>query len=444
MATTQSQVSSGLRIKTAADNAAYWSISTTMRSDNKALAAAADAIGLGAAKVDIAYTGMSAVIEVLSEVKAKLVAAKEPGVDKAKIQAELEQLKAQVVGIAKSASFSGQNWLDTNIADIHNSALNRTSVVSSFVRNSAGGVAVKSMDIDLSMMALFNTNGYGLLQTDVPVVATPPTGPTTPPGNYHVQEYFSFDGPITLSPADSISFDLVKHPGGSAPDVTLPTTITHAAINAALGISTGTISDGDEMRRVLNHVWSGNGIGIGAGAYGQTQPDTSVLWHTFVIHAGQVTDQPDSDIEITNLTSTLPAGASGGLNGASYYTARSAFPGGPTTGGTPGSAATLRMNFLDIDVANGVGDQLDAIEEMLRRTTAAGATLGSTKMRIDIQADFAQTMMATIDKSIGRLVDADMTEASTRLKALQTQEQLGVQALQIANSNSENILALFR
>lgn len=444
MASTQSQVSSGLRIKTAADNAAYWSISTTMRSDNTALAAAADAIGLGAAKVDVAYSGMSAVIEVLSEVKAKLVAAKEPGVDKTKIQAELEQLKAQVVSISKAASFSGQNWLDTNIADIKNSALNRSSVVSSFIRNGAGGVAVKSMDIDLSMIALFNTNGYGLLQTDVPVVATPPTGPTTPTGNYHVQEYFNFSGPITFSPSDSISFDLVVHPGGSAPDVTLATTITQASINAALGISTGTISDGDQMRKVLNHIWSGNGIGVSAGAYGQTQPDTSVLWHTFVLHAGQVTDQPDSDIEITNLTSTLPAGASGGLNGASYYTTRSAFPGGSTGGGTPATPATLRMNFLDIDVTNGVGDQLDAIEEMLKRTTAAGATLGSTKMRIDMQADFAQTMMATIDRGIGRLVDADMNEASTRLKALQTQEQLGIQALQIANSNSENILALFR
>jgi flagellin len=41
-------------------------------------------------------------------------------------------------------------------------------------------------------------------------------------------------------------------------------------------------------------------------------------------------------------------------------------------------------------------------------------------------------------------VDADMNEASTRLKALQTQEQLGVQALSIANSNSETILQLFR
>ena len=44
---------------------------------------------------------------------------------------------------------------------------------------------------------------------------------------------------------------------------------------------------------------------------------------------------------------------------------------------------------------------------------------------------------------VGRLVDADMNEESPRLKALQTQEQLARQSLQIANTNAENILALF-
>lgn len=86
MASAQGQVSSGLRIQTAAENAAYWSISTTMRSDSKAVSAVQDALGLGAAKVETAYAGMEAVVGILSEFKSKLVAAKEPGVDKSKIQ----------------------------------------------------------------------------------------------------------------------------------------------------------------------------------------------------------------------------------------------------------------------------------------------------------------------------------------------------------------------
>jgi len=68
----------------------------------------------------------------------------------------------------------------------------------------------------------------------------------------------------------------------------------------------------------------------------------------------------------------------------------------------------------------------------------------STKTRLDMQTEFVTDLIGTIDKGVGRLVDADMNEESTRLKALQTQQQLGIQALSIANTNSENILTLFR
>ncbi|MNV87710.1 Flagellin [compost metagenome] len=81
---------------------------------------------------------------------------------------------------------------------------------------------------------------------------------------------------------------------------------------------------------------------------------------------------------------------------------------------------------------------------MLQKVISGAATLGSVKTRIDMQTDFAQKLMDTIDKGIGRLVDADMNEASTRFRALQTQQQLSIQSLQIANSNTENILQLFR
>ncbi len=76
--------------------------------------------------------------------------------------------------------------------------------------------------------------------------------------------------------------------------------------------------------------------------------------------------------------------------------------------------------------------------------TDAAATLGATKSRVDMQNEFVADLMDVIDTGVGRLVDADMNEESTRLKALQTQQQLGIQALSIANSNSENILSLFR
>jgi flagellin len=61
-----------------------------------------------------------------------------------------------------------------------------------------------------------------------------------------------------------------------------------------------------------------------------------------------------------------------------------------------------------------------------------------------MQADFAEKLSDSIESGVGRLVDADMNEVSTRLKALQTQQQLAIQSLQIANSSSETVMQLFR
>ena len=69
---TQSRVSTGYRVATAADNAAYFSIATTMRSDRGALSAVEDALGLGAATVDVATTGLESAIDVVDEIKNKL------------------------------------------------------------------------------------------------------------------------------------------------------------------------------------------------------------------------------------------------------------------------------------------------------------------------------------------------------------------------------------
>jgi flagellin len=53
-------------------------------------------------------------------------------------------------------------------------------------------------------------------------------------------------------------------------------------------------------------------------------------------------------------------------------------------------------------------------------------------------------LSGAIDRGLAQLIDADMNEESTRLQALQVKQQLGVQALSIANSSSQNILSLFR
>jgi flagellin len=284
MADTQNRISSGARVDTASDNAAYWAISTTMQSDVKALGAISDALGMGAAKIDTAYAGMEAAIDIVTEIKAKVVAAQESGVDKNKVQEEITQLQEQLKAIGSGSSFNGENWLVTD-------ANSTGKVVSGFVRDNDGNVSVK-------------TTEYALDKTSL----------------------------LYLQAAD------------------------------------GTIT-----------------------------ADSGLLNDT----ATQVKDATGTDV------------------------------------------AALSVLDLDVTTAD-LAVALSSVELSLEGLTSAASKLGSLSSRIDLQSEFATNLESALTKGIGRLVDADMNEESTKLKALQTQQQLAIQALSIANNDSQNILSLFR
>ena len=278
METTQNHISTGFKVDTAADNAAYWSIATTMRSDKSAMGTVQDALGLAAAKTDTAYTGLNSAIDVMSTIKTKLVAAREPGVDKSKVDAELTELKNQLKSVSESASFSGQNWL----YNADTSANTTVEMVGSFNRSDTGAVSVGVLKFDTADSTLIDTNDIskGLLTGDVSVA----------------------------------------HPDG-------------------------------------------------------TSTTTSSYFLLDVDSAGSVTTT-GTEIKLDSTTSND-----------------------------------------DID------GMISAVDKMLLSMTDTAATL---------------------TKGVGRLVDADMNEESTKLKALQTQQQLGIQSLSIANTDSQNILSLFR
>ncbi|MBB4567317.1 flagellin [Rhizobium leucaenae] len=277
---TQNAVSSGLRISKASDNAAYWSIGTTMQSDDSAIGAVSDALGLGAAKVDTATTAVTSALDIVSQVKSKLVTAMEGSVDKGQVQEEIGQLQQQLQSVAQSASFNGENWV---VAAANDSA----SVVSSFIRGTNGTVSVSTTSY------AFNTGATG---------------------------------------------------------------------NVLFGSNSGTI---DTTSGILGTVDST----VGASVF---------------------------SLDITGMT-----------------------------GGQISSA-------------------LNMVQTALNSMTSMGSRLGSISTRIDLQTSFASSLKDSIESGVGKLVDADMEQESSKLSALQTQQQLAVQSLSIANSSSQNILSLFR
>ncbi|MBB3944807.1 flagellin [Rhizobium skierniewicense] len=268
LATTQDRVSSGEKVGKAADNVAYWSISTTMNSDNKALGAATDALGVGAAKVDTAYAAMDSAIDVVNEIKAKLTTASETSVDKDQVQLEITKLQEQLTAIGQAASFNGENWAVQ-------ASGSTTTVVDGFIRDSAGAVKVTTATFDAGTYAMFS------------------------------------------------------------------------AISSGVG-----------------------------------------------------------------------------------------------TGGVLGSLMSVKLE------SNSTQGEIDAflttVQGALDKLTDGAAALGALSSRIDMQDDYSAKLSDAIEAGVSRLVDADMEEESARLSALQTQQQLAVQSLSIANSSSQNIMSLFR
>ncbi|PVH28506.1 flagellin [Pararhodobacter oceanensis] len=109
------------------------------------------------------------------------------------------------------------------------------------------------------------------------------------------------------------------------------------------------------------------------------------------------------------------------------------------------SAATLGVDAAGIDVtAGGTQAHLTSVEAAIATTIDAAAAFGSVQGRIDIQSEYISSLTDSMRSGIGSLVDADMEETSARLQALQVQQQLGIQALSIANQAPQNILSLFR
>lgn len=308
----QLQASSGLRISSASDNAAYWSISTTMKSDAGAMSAAQDAMSLGAAKIRTAYSGIEATINVVDAFKAKIVAAMEQGVDKAKIQNELDQLKQQAVSIATSASFSGQNWLNTNVTDLYDPALSKELLTTGFVRNGSS-VSVSTTEVDLAAVALFNTTGGGILQKDNRSPGTIGGLRNTDAFTYGggAIQSFNFDGPLVFTDdSTAITFQMVldaddpsntTSPGGGT---TVSVTLNRSLMDQVYPTLNGVISSRDQF------AWLVREAAIPLGAQFASRSGTTDGYALLSLETSGLTG---SSIQVLNVASTLADGKTGGL-----------------------------------------------------------------------------------------------------------------------------------
>jgi flagellin len=112
-------------------------------------------------------------------------------------------------------------------------------------------------------------------------------------------------------------------------------------------------------------------------------------------------------------------------------------PGGDGTNIILSEDATISA-FVNADLAiTELDDSIDNIGSVLAR-------MGANSRRMEIQRSFTDKLTDVLERGIGNLVDADMAKAAAELQALQVKQQLGIQALSIANRTPSILLGLFR
>ncbi len=225
-----------------------------------------------------------------------------------------------------------------------------------------------------------------------------------------------------------------------------------------LGTSTGVSTAGDTAGFTLNATSGTGNIVINDGTTAFAAGDQVALsiggkTASYTVSASDVASTTTSDLVavglknavdalgITGLSVDYDSGTPGALafsnTSATSKTVSAQF----TNAGAGGLAA---LSSIDVSTDAGATAALGNIEAMMQTSINAAASFGSVQKRVEIQADFVGKLSDSLKAGIGTLVDADMEEASARLQALQVQQQLGIQALSIANQQPQNLLGLFR
>ncbi|WP_018261057.1 flagellin N-terminal helical domain-containing protein [Methylobacterium sp. WSM2598] len=564
---TSNRVSTGQRVSAASDSAAYWSIATTVRTDNASLGAVKDSLGLSSSAVGTAYNGLNSILSDLQNLRAKLQTATNSGTDRSKVQTEIATLQSKMKATADSSVSSGQNWLSVNSAATNTSYKAVQNVVAGFSRASDGTINFSMININVGQIKLYDANSTSITAaaTNAQVVGSTSLTGTSGFGsgagtadfsainevslaisvggqtgnivlnsstmataakdlskvttdeflkavNNQISASATLAGKVTagLDSSGRLTFNStatgaattlsvsVGNPsaGKALIDVGFSTTTGVATVAMVQGsaftnldLSTGskaiTISDGTTSKTIT----------LDAAAYAALATKTSA--GNNAVNATDVAAMINTTLSATTaakvaasvqggklvLTSTDTAGAGSKIiisnaDAAFGFTAGTTtgtdVPAGgvvPRTGTGTDAGVTQAQGILDtamgtynaqfgggsysianLDISKLVGTNGDAdlkniisaVDKAIAAVTDAGTKLGASKTQIEGQSSFVDTLIKANQATIGTLVDADIEEESTRLKALQTQQQLAVQSLSIANGATQNLMTLFR
>lgn len=497
----QNEISTGKKVNSAKDNAAVWAISTVMSTDVESFKQITDSLNVGSATVGVARTAAEAITAQLQDMKELIVSAQQDlnDSDRATIQTQIDNIRSTISGIVSAAQLNGVNLLQGTDAMNVLASLDRASdgTVSttniSVSRNDLGtsdavdGAAKEDGDAGyVSTEDTIDATDVDKEAGDAGFLAASATGDlvdddvvtlTFTAGAIAAGDVFSFtlggeefsytaeEGDTLADVADALRADLddaglnLDATGGTngadpeADDTTIVITangaVTWDQTTIAATYSSSDLQDGSDVDVTIagGDIAAGETFTINVGGTdytytaedGDTVNDVAAGLETLLNDAGidnLVVDVTDAEDPAED-AATINLAADGGTVAIDLSALASA-EAGTAAGGL------VALGDIDVTSASAAEDALTSIETLLSTAISAASDFGSTQTQIEAQGAFVLSLIDSMTSGIGAMVDADMEAASAKLQAIQVQQQLGVQALAIANSSPQALLALFR
>ena len=388
----QNRISTGLKVASARDDSAIFSIAQGLRSTNTALDAVTNSLNRGKSTVDVATAAGGAISDLLTQIQQTVVAASDLSLDQASrnsYQQKYASLSSQISTYINGASFNGVNLLDG------------TTATYSALANADATQTIKVAGQNLKLATGYTGGSAGTFSS----VAGAAAGPSISAFANRITAASTFT--ISVDGAAAVTVNL-SATGGSAGNGTYSSADLAAAINGTTGLA-GVAS-----------VDANGGLKLTSG--------TNATATAIAVAGGTGT--------LTNGTLAAQLGLSGVAGTAqSQPTAYNATGGGGVVLFSGSESFTATSNYADL---------IAKVKTSISNVSTALGAIGTAGNAFANHANFVSKLQDSLTTGVGNLVDADVAKESANLTALQTKQQLGAQALSIANSSSSILLSLFR
>jgi len=376
----QNRISTGLKVSSARENGAVYAIAEGQRARVSSVAAVKDGIDRASSTVDVALAAGKSVGEILQKLKGKAVAA------------QADDLTTDQRAALQADFTSLRSQIDTiaNAAQFNGANL------------AIGGTSLNVLISDLGGSVAATTDGVQTVALTTPVSGSA----------------------------------LIADVGGTTGDIATGDLITFALTDS---VNAGTFTIAVEVTAGMTVDDFVESVNANSGGKISASYDDAAGQFTYLIN-----DTNFDDLAITS------DGTDATNIGAGVATATVSSAGSNTfavTGADFSLSGSILSSLASTDISTSTASATTAsnsIDSAITNLNNAMATMGSQAAALDIQNDFLGTLSDVIEQGIGNLVDADLAKESARLQSLQIKQQLGAQALSIANQAPSLILSFFR